>query len=636
MEIKHSMPSGTYCRQLSEVVTADKESRTIEVVWSTGYEGFRRGWEGGYYESLSLRPEHVDLSRLKNGAPVLNTHDSWDLRSVIGVVEDAWLVSDTEARARIRLSDREEIRGTVNDILEGIIRNVSVGYTVRKLVEVGRRDDYPILRAEDWQPFELSFVPVPFDAGATSRSNEKESDCTIILNEEGENRMSAKKDEPVVTAPAPTQSEIDAQIRLAVEAEQTRVIEINSLVDKTGLARSHADQLIREKKTVDEARAYVIDHLHEANKETRTSPVTAGDLQEKDTLVRAIEETIILRSGSGAVQPTELSQRFSSHSFLDMARAFLEAQGVRTSGMSRNHIAGQALQFRGLHTTSDFPGILGSAVKKILAAQYQTAPQDYDFLVRKIGMTDYKAVNRYSLSQGPALLEVKEHGEYTRGSLAEKSESMQLKKFGRILGVTREMIINDDLGAFNDIPRMWAFGASQLQENLVWNQLLLNPIMGDGNALFSVAHANLQTGAALSETTLQTAITALETQTGFSAPGEDIQYMSLKAKYLVVGPAQKYAALKLVSPVNATQASNVNLFTGLEVKVNPRITGNKWFVTADKNFVDIIGLMYMIGEEGPQLDERQGFDVDGVEFKVRLDTGAQVLDYRGLVYNPGA
>lgn len=636
MKVQHQMPSGVFSRDLPELVSVDKANRTIEIVWSTGFEGFRRTWEGGYWESLSLDATHVNLSRLKAGAPVLDTHSRYELRSIIGVVEDAWLVSPTEARAKLRFSDREDIRGLVNDIMDGIIRNISVGYSVKKLVEVGKRDGYPQLRAEDWEPFELSFVPVPFDAGAQSRSNDSEifSDCTIIL--ERENPMILENGQVPTTPSAPVVDNGEA-IRAAIEGEKQRTLEIYSTCEKAGLERSVAEKFVTDNVAIDAVRKFAIDQVAERNKAPAVNPVVkAGELNENSTLVRAIEESILHRANPAVFELTELARRYSSHSFLDMARDFISSVGMNTQGLNRNEIAGRALQHRGLHTTSDFPGILGSSVKKILAGYYKTAPADYRYLVRDIGMTDYKAVNRYGLSQGPALLEVKEHGEYTRGSLAEQAEAMQLKKYGRILGITREMIINDDMGALNDIPRMWAFAVSQLQQNLVFQQLINNPLMGDGFALFSAQHNNLMTASALTDANLQLAITALETQTGFSAPGEDVQYMALKAKYLIVGPSQKYTALKLTTAITSPQSvSAINLFSDLQVKVDPRITGTKWYVAADSSQVDLIGLMYLIGEQGPQLDERLGFDVDGVEFKVRLDTGAKVLDHRGFVYNPG-
>lgn len=648
MEVrKHALPS-LQIRAAPVLESVDREKRTIEVVWTTGSRGLRSTWVGDYYEELSLDPKHVDLKRLNGGAPVLDAHESRTLRNVIGVVEKAWIVGPTEARAILKLTEREDARGVVNDILNGIIRNVSVGYSVRKLVEVERIDDVPVLRAEDWEAFELSFVPIGFDPGAQSRAGEKDNTlCTFKLSERTL-EMGEKKTEGAEQTRAPEEPKFDpkvqeAAIKAATERalgeERERIRAISEAVSKVGLERSIADQLIAEGKNVDQARAFIIDNLATRDAKTASNPVviTTG-VSEAENIVRGIEEQILCRAAPQFNKPTELSARFRSASMLDMAREVLHLQGVRTHGWSKNEIAGRALTARGLHTTSDFPLILGNSVKKILKDNYQTAQADFGFLTRRIGMTDYKSVSRFGLSQGPSLLEVKEHGEYKRGSIAENAESMALKKYGRILGITREVIVNDDIGAFADVPRLWAFGVNQLEANLVFGALLSNPIMSDGLPLFeATVHKNIMAPSALTEASLEAAVTLMEAQTGFSAPGEDTQYLNVRAKYLLVGPALKFTAKRLTTAINPLDVGSINLFSDLEVKVDPRITGNKWFVTADTSAgIDIIGHLYMIGEEGPQLDERQGFDVDGVEFKVRIDTGAKALDWRGVVYNPGA
>src|ERR1051326_8475250 len=94
--------------------TADAEARTVEMVWSTGAKVRRYDFwsDETYEEELSLDPAHVDMSRLTSGAPVLNTHDRFDLSGVIGVVDRAWIESKdgvAEGRAVVRLSDRKEV-----------------------------------------------------------------------------------------------------------------------------------------------------------------------------------------------------------------------------------------------------------------------------------------------------------------------------------------------------------------------------------------------------------------------------------------------------------------------------------------------------------------------------------------------
>ena len=160
------------------------ETRTVEVVWSTG-AAVRRSdpWTGrAYDEVLSLEPGHVDLSRLMNGAPLLDSHAAYALAGIIGVVERAWLSDGPdgpEARAVIRFSERAEVEPLWQDVRAGIIRHVSAGYRVRTY-RIEEDADPPVWRAVDWQPVELSLVAVPADAGAGLRSDHPTHPCRLI------------------------------------------------------------------------------------------------------------------------------------------------------------------------------------------------------------------------------------------------------------------------------------------------------------------------------------------------------------------------------------------------------------------------------------------------------------------------
>ena len=101
--------------------SAVAETRTIEVVWSTGAPVRRRDpWSGkAYEEMLSLDPAHVDLTRLNGGAPLLNTHGAFDLEDVIGVVERAWVAREGGTyvgRATVRFSDRADVEPIWQDV----------------------------------------------------------------------------------------------------------------------------------------------------------------------------------------------------------------------------------------------------------------------------------------------------------------------------------------------------------------------------------------------------------------------------------------------------------------------------------------------------------------------------------------
>lgn len=160
-------------RRLAPVQSIKAESRTVTVMWSAGARVRRYDWweDEHFIEELDMSSSAVDMTRLMSGAPVLNTHDSSRLDSVLGVVERAWL-QDGKGYAELRFSEREDVQPFWRDVESGIIRNVSVGYSIIEMREVGRDKEtgYRVLRAVKWQPFEISMVPVGADAEAGTRA----------------------------------------------------------------------------------------------------------------------------------------------------------------------------------------------------------------------------------------------------------------------------------------------------------------------------------------------------------------------------------------------------------------------------------------------------------------------------------
>ncbi|MBF0192651.1 MAG: hypothetical protein HQL99_16165 [Magnetococcales bacterium] len=184
--------------------TVDSTARTVEMVWSTGAVVRRRDWMSGqsYDEALSMDPAHVDLSRLNGGAPLLDSHDASALDGILGVVERAWIV-DGVGRAVVRFSSREDVAPIFKDVQEGILRNVSVGYTVRRYEITEETGKVPLWRAVDWTPLELSAVPIGADPGAGFRSKEITTHpCQIIQIRGAEMPDQAKPHVEPATDPA--------------------------------------------------------------------------------------------------------------------------------------------------------------------------------------------------------------------------------------------------------------------------------------------------------------------------------------------------------------------------------------------------------------------------------------------------
>ena len=241
--------------------TINVEERTAELVWSTGAQVKRASWSrGDYIEELSMAPGAVRMERLNKGAPLLDAHDSFSLRSQIGVVQRAWL-NGNEGRALVKFSRRDDVETIFQDVIDGIYRNVSVGYKVHQ-TERDETGAVPVERAVDWEPYELSLVPIPADAGAQVRS--EETPATQLSKQE----RSMTLPENGVQAPEPTheiESRAAAPVAPAVNVDEVRAEErrraagILDAARKLQVSDTLAHQLIADGVALDEARMALID-----------------------------------------------------------------------------------------------------------------------------------------------------------------------------------------------------------------------------------------------------------------------------------------------------------------------------------------------------------------------------------------
>ncbi len=526
--------------------TADAEARTVEVVWSTGAPVRRRDMDGQYIERLSLAPEAVDLSRLE-GASVLDAHRQTAVRDVLGSVRSA-TVDGKRGTALIQFSARPEVEPIWQDVQAGILRHVSVGYSVEEWAE-STENGARVLTAVRWTPHEISLVPTPADPGT--------------------------------------------HIRMETEMPDTETQEVAETSPQT------------------ETRA-------EANAEIRSIARIAGLDQSRINPRHELSEP---------------ARRYAYATPVDMARELLTLRGESTLALSP-----ASLVTRALHTTSDFPIILGDTVGRVLRDAYQAAPSGIRRLGRQTTARDFRAVNKIMLGEAPLLEKLNEHGEIKAGTMAEAREAYKVETWARKIGITRQVLVNDDLGAFADLARRMGQAAAETEARILVTLLESGtgngPTMSDGKALFHAQHGNKATASAvISDATLSAARLALRTQKG-------IEDRTIRAtpRNLLVPPALETTAEKWLASIAPATAADVNPFSGsLSLVVEPRLSsGTRWYVTADPGEIDGLEFAYLSGAEGPQVESRSGWDVDGVEIRVILDFGAGFIDHRSWYMNPGA
>lgn len=631
-----------------EPATIDAEKRSVDLVWSVGARVYRPAsfFDEPFFEELSMEPSAIRMERMNSGAaPLLKNHDQSSLDSVMGAITKSWL-KDGQGMSSVRFSSRADVQPFFQDVQDGIIRNVSVGYRVYKYQDVSMpNDQVRTLRAIDWEPLEVSLVPVGADASAGIRSeSDKHVPCEIVNPTRAESAQgdimppeiepTAPAAQPIEQTPSPAAPAAAPQesARAAVEGERTRFAEITKSVRKAGLDSSVAEDLISRGVSLDAARAVIIDKLAERTEQSNIRPVVSGGTPANQaSRMIAASESILHRFDPSRNKLSDDSREFRGQTLMEMARNFLEASGKRTIGLSKMEIATRA--FEG---TSDFPALLANVANKTLREAYEQAPQTFRPLVKLNMASDFKQMARVQLSDAPSLEQVGPSGEIKKGAMTDGKEVYSLATFAKIVPINRQAIINDDTSAFTRIPALMGRAAADLESDTVWAIITANAAMNDGVALFHATHKNLAvSGAAMTTLLIGAARAAMKSQKNMAN-----RPMNVLPKFLIVDPNTEYLAEQTVGPIVPNAASSFNPFMGkLSILSEPRLTvasgTQPWYVAADPGQIDTIEISYLEGQQGVYLETKQGFEVDGMEIKARLDFAAKALDWRGLYKNPG-
>lgn len=635
------------------------EDNSIEVVWSTGAAVTRFDWyDGEYYdETLSLEAGAVRLDRLNAGAPFLDSHDDWTLAAVLGsVVPGTARIEGGKGIARVSLSSAADVADQVTKIREGHVRNVSVGYAVHEYEVIegassdsGRKE----MRAVDWEPMEISAVAIPADPGAQVRARpDPQGGFPCIVRglaapQDQENDMPqavtdpAVQEEPVVTDPVqPAQAPQPAQQAGGGERHAT----IDMIVQRTkalgaeftvSLMTRHGQTPLTEMALLEAVTAEYATRAG-AQQPIDNSSTARVLTDETEKYRKALTAAFVARINDSRETPADGGELFGSMSSIEIARASLERQGIRTSAMGRRELASVALglhQRGGAMTTTDFSIALQQAGNLAIMKAYDQAEDTWRVLAKETSAPDFRPVNLAGLVGTPAFLVVEENGEYTYGSFSDIGASYKLWTAGKIIALSRQLIIDDQLNFFGDMAVKLGEGAALHEANSAWAVILGNPTLSDGIPLFHASHGNLaDAGSAISVASLGAARAAMRKQ----VDRDGITPLNIVPKYLVCGPDKETEAASVLMPIVASQVANVNPFVGsLTLSVDPRIVGNAWYVFADPARAPVLQVSYLQGERGIYTDERIAFERDAIEYKGRIDFAASPYDYRGAYKNPG-
>ncbi len=365
---------------------------------------------------------------------------------------------------------------------------------------------------------------------------------------------------------------------------------------------------------------------------------TVEDETEKFRAACAV--SILARAAVPAKEVKDLAANpYRGHKLLDIARASLERIGVAVRGMSQLEIVAAAFT----QTRSDFPVLLETAMHKALQTAYATQPDTWSRFCALGSVTDFRAHNRYRLGSFGSLDSLNELGEFKNKTIPDgEKASISASTKGNIINLSRQAVIDDDLGAFVGLAGLLGRAARRTIEVDVYALLAQNsgmgPIMADSNTLFHANHGNVAAAGAISVAVIDDCRVKMASQKDVS--GND--YLDLRPA-VWLGPIGTGGDARVINgaeydPDTANKLQRPNKVRGLfrDVVDTPRLTGTRFYIFADPNEAPVIEVAFLDGNQEPHLERMDGFEVDGSKYKVRLDYGVGAIDYRGATTAAGA
>ena len=363
---------------------------------------------------------------------------------------------------------------------------------------------------------------------------------------------------------------------------------------------------------------------------------SVGGGVDPDGFRAAVVDGLLLRNGITVEKPHAAARDFRGASIKDIAQASLSRAGQRADDFGADGI------IRAAQRTSDFPAILENIAEKSLISglEAEGTATHRNTWTAEGSVQDFKKASRIALGDQPDLEHLKEGGEITHGALTDHgAEYVRLETYARIVSISRQALINDDLGALTRTPRAMGMAAARKEADVVYGLLAQNPEMRDGLPLFSAEHGNLASaGAGITVASIGEARAAMRKQ---RSPGESGSFLNIAPTYLIVGADRETEANKLMADLAADTTDNAvpAWIRQLALVVDPRLddlAGGSWFVAGNPRAHDTMEVSYLNGRNAPAIDEDEDFNTASMRWRVMFDFGATALDWRAIFMNPGA
>jgi len=619
-----------------ERAAIDVEKRTVPLSFSSETTDVVRL---GDVEILDHSPGACDLTQLNDIGVLLFNHDA---NMPIGGIESA-VITNNRGEAVVRFDEDPESDKYFQKVRSGSLKAVSCRYSVSNweyvesnAVSTDGRFAGPCYIARKWKPTEISIVSIPADAsvgvGRSADLDESPADKNKTMRSDHDMTPEEMAAEAARKAQEEkVRKENEDAIRAQAQAdERARVAEITATC--RALTIDPTDY-ISKGTSLDDFRKAVIDEQirRKPGVEVPATEIRMG-AAEADKVRAAMTDGLAMRAGMTVAKPADGSTEFRSMRLLRLAEECVE----RRDGKRGKFNTDEDLIRSAFTGASVFSGILGNVANKSMSNAYQAAPTTFQLWTGKGSQSDFKTGTRYRISEAGELEKLTAQGEFKHSEVSEGSATIAIGTYGKKFSLTREAIINDDMGALTRIPAIHGAAVPRGINRLVYKVLNDNATFGTA-ALFHADHGNLGSGA-LTVTALGAGSAAMRTQKNIGG----LEYLNIPPAYLLAPVAKEVVAAQLIGSLVDPSKSNaaINPFANrLTVITDPNLDATSttvWYLAAAPGVCDTIEVTYLNGREQPTMEMQVSFDTLGVEWRIYHDFGINLLDYRGLYKSSGS
>lgn len=400
---------------------------------------------------------------------------------------------------------------------------------------------------------------------------------------------------------------------------------------RAGMTDEQVDAALRSCASMEDVRVRVFDHLSETSSRTRIDPARVTR-DEAETRRFGLTAALAYRMGGDEPEGEVAS----------MARGFMElrdavefaAEFIGHRGSIRSVREREDVLSRAFHSASDFPAIFSDAINTSLERRYALREPTYREISRRRDFMDFRPHYAVGIGEFPMLEKLTEAGEIRFGTFGESKEQIAVVPYAKGIRVSRQMLVNDRLGAIAELMGGYGRTVSRFEEITFYAMMLsASTKLADGKVVFHADHANLAgSNAAINVASIGAGKAAMRKQKGL-----DDATLNLTPSILLVSPDKETEALQYIAPITANDSVKVNPHVGtLSPIVSGELTGNAWYLFADPEEAAVYQWGLLDGYTAPRVRFDEPFGTQGIGMTVEHDFGVGAIDYRGGYKNTGA